>query len=188
VLYATGALFHPVGEDLAAVLNPRWVPSHLIYWFAAILMVVALGGVYARQAKECGLLGLIGLVLALAGTSAVCGIFLLVSTAIPLIATEAPSLLERAMTPPPWGMPVVILGFALGYILFGLATARAGVLPRAAGVAIVVGMALFVVSEGPLFGRVISHALVTIGDVLFGLGFAWMGYAVWSEPRHEVGQ
>jgi hypothetical protein len=55
-------------------------------------------------------------------------------------------------------------------------------------VVLVVGVALFMISEAPLFGRMISHALVTIGDVLFGLGFAWMGYAVWSEPRRDVGQ
>jgi hypothetical protein len=129
----------------------------MIYWLAAILMIVGLGGIYARQANESGRLGLIGLILALVGTSVVCGIFFLVSTAIPLIATEAPVLFERAMTPPAWGMPLVILGFALGYVLFGLATVRAGVLPRAAGALLVVGVVLFVVSEAPLFGRALPR-------------------------------
>jgi hypothetical protein len=187
VLYAVGALLHPVGEDLAAVLNPRWIPSHVVYWIAAILMTVGLGGIHARQARESGRLGLMSLILAMGGTVVVSGIFFLVSTAIPLIATQAPALFERAMTPPSWAMPAVIAGFALGYVMFGLATIRAGVLPRAAGVILVVGVILFVISETPLFGRATSHAMVTIGDVLFGLGFSWMGYAVWSEPRSEIG-
>ena len=187
ILYALGALLHPVGEDLAAVLNPRWVPSHVIYWAAAILMIISLGGVYARQSKESGKLGLIGFVLALIGTAVVCGIFFLVSTAIPLIANEAPALFERAMAPRPWAMPAVILGYVLGYVLFGIATMRANVLPRWAGAALVLGSVLFFISETPLFGHNTSHALVTIGDVIFGLGFVGIGYGLWSEPRYADG-
>jgi len=121
------------------------------------------------------------------GTAVVCGIFFLVSTAIPLIAIEAPALFERAMTPPPWAMPAVIVGFAFGYVLFGFATIRANVLPRLAGAFLVIGAVLFLISEAPLFGPNASHALVTIGDVIFGLGFVWMGYVLWSEPRNADG-
>lgn len=188
VLYAVGALLHPVGESLAAVLHPRWVPSHVVYWAAAILMIVSLGGLHARQAKESGRLGYFGFVLALVGTSVVSGIFSLVSTAIPIIANEAPALFDRAMAPPPWVLLTVILGFVLGYVLFGVATMRAGVFPRSAGALLVIGSVLFLISEAPLFGSGTSHVLETIGDILFGSGFAWMGYAIWSVPQPEVGQ
>ena len=36
-------------------------------------------------------------------------------------------------------------------------------------------------SEAPLFNRMFSHVVVTVGDVVFGFGVAWMGYALWSE-------
>ena len=68
VLYAAGALLHPVGEDLAAVNNPNWVPAHLVYWVSVLLLHLGLVGLYARQAKQTGWLGLVGFVLAFIGT------------------------------------------------------------------------------------------------------------------------
>jgi hypothetical protein len=37
-LKAVGALLHPVGEDLAAVNHPNWVPAHLIFWVSMTLI------------------------------------------------------------------------------------------------------------------------------------------------------
>ncbi len=47
-LYAVAALLHPVGENLTSVNSSNWVPSHLIYWVSAILMLFSLMGLYAR--------------------------------------------------------------------------------------------------------------------------------------------
>jgi hypothetical protein len=77
---------------------------------------------------------------------------------------------------------LVVLGFSLGYILFGVATMRAGVLPRWSGLLLIVGVSLFMISEAPLFDRTLSHLIVTVGDGVFGLGLAWMGYALWGLP------
>jgi hypothetical protein len=184
VLYALAAFLHPVGEDLAAVNSSLWVPAHLVYWVSVLLMQLGLVGLYARQVEKTGWLGLVGFVLAFIGTAVVGTILFMVSTMIPLIAAEAPAIFDQAMTPPPiFSLLVFILGFGLGYILFGVASMRARVFSRWTGLFLIIGVSFFMVSEAPLFDRTLSHMIVTIGDVVFGLGFAWMGYTLWSEKR-----
>jgi hypothetical protein len=180
-LYALGAFLHPVGEDLAAVTSSNWVPAHVVYWISVILMQFGLVGLYARQAKETGLFGLASFVLAFIGTSIVASIMVITSTVIPLLATQTPAILTAAMRPPTLALFMFAMGFGLGYILFGLAIMRAGVLPRWSGLLLIVGILLFAVSEAQLFDPTLSHVMVTVGDVIFGLGLAWAGYALWSE-------
>ena len=81
---------------------------------------------------------------------------------------------------------MIILGYMLGYILFGVATMRAGVLPRWSGLFLIIGSALFMISEAVPLDDSLSHLIVTIGDVIFGTGFVWMGYALWSEKREPA--
>jgi len=182
-LYALAALLHPVGEDLAAISSPNWVPAHLLFWVSVILMLFCLVGLCARQLDKMGWLGLVSFVLAFVGTALVGGILLMVATVIPIIAIQAPALLGQAMTPPPFAAAVFTLSFGLGYILFGVATARAGVTPRWSGFMLIIGVAFFMIAEAALFGPTLSHGIVTLGDVVFGLGLVWMGYTLWSEKR-----
>jgi len=183
VFHVLGAFLHPIGEDATAVNSPNWVPAHLFLWVSGVLMLLGLVGLYARQAEKTGWLGLVSFVLAFIGTALVGGLLLMVSTIIPsLIAVEAPALIDQAMMPPTFALPVVFLGFALGFILFGVATMRAGVLPRWAGLLLIVGIA-FQMAEGSPIDRTLLHVILTIGRVVFGLSLAWMGYALWSEKR-----
>ena len=68
----------------------------------------------------------------------------------------------------------------------GLISILAGVLPRWSGLLLIIGVSFFMISEAPLFDRTLSHVIVTVGDVVFGLGLAWMGYALWSEKREPA--
>jgi hypothetical protein len=180
-LYGLAALLHPVGEDLTSVTSSSWLPAHMTYWTAAILMQLGLVGLYVRQAKASGLFGLASFVLAFIGTSIVASIMVMMTTVIPLVATEAADLLTAAMTPPNWALAMFAVGFGLGYILFGAAIMRAAVLPRWSGLLLIIGVVLFIVSETQLFDPILSHVIVTVGDLAFGLGFAWAGYTLWSE-------
>ena len=183
VLYALGALLHPVGEDAAAFASSTWVTAHLVYLVSVILMQFGLVGLYARQAEKTGWLGLAGFVLAFIGTAFVGTIMYMVARVIHLIAKEAPALFDQVATPPTDAVLVLALGYVLGYCLFGAATMRAGVLPRWSGLLLIIGSVSFFISEAPLFDRALAHVIVTFGDVVFGLGLAWMGYALWSEKR-----
>ena len=186
VLYAFGALLHPAGEDLAAYANPNWVPAHYVYWVSAMLMLFSLVGLYARQVEKTGWLGLVGFVLAFIGTVLVDSIFVMASTVIHLVAVQAPALFDQAAAPPTFGVLVVVLGYILGYILFGIATMRAGVLPRWSGLLLIIGSAMVMISEAVPLNVSLSDLIVTIGDVSFGTGFVWMGFALWSEKREPT--
>jgi hypothetical protein len=186
MLYALGALLHPVGEDLAAYTSPKWVPAHQVYWFASMLMLLGLVGLYARQVEQTGWLGLVGFILAFLGTVVVNSIFLMASTVLHLVAVQASALFDQAGAPPTFGVLLVVLGYILGYILFGIATMRAGVLPRGSGLLLIIGSAMFMISEALPLTASISHLIVTIGDVIFGAGFVWMGFALWSEKREFI--
>jgi len=182
VLHVLAAILHPVGEDLAAVISPNWVLAHLLYWASVILLLFGLVGLYARQAEKTGRLGLIGFVLAFIGT-AVAEVFLFyAATTMPLIATTAPDLFNQLTAPPAFALPLFGLTFGLGFILFGVATMRAGVLPRWSGLLLIIGI-LFSMAEGSPIDRALLHAIVTTGHVLLGLGLAWMGYVLWSKRR-----
>ena len=66
--------------------------------------------------------------------------------------------------------------FSIGYILVGVAAARAGVLPRGAGILLALGAPL--VAFSPPIG---VQAVIIVGHTLFGVGLAWLGYALWAE-------
>jgi hypothetical protein len=94
---------------------------------------------------------------------------------LPFIATlgNAEELLQ---VPPSTFMAVfaaTFLTFALGFILLGLVTLRSTVLPRWAGLLLLIGAPLFVFPVPP--APVIVN---TIGAVLFGLGHVWLGYTL----------
>lgn len=73
-------------------------------------------------------------------------------------------------------IPLNGLAFSLGWLLFGIATARAGVLPRWAAILAVIGGVPFGVAPG------LVPALVgKFAAIVFGLGVIGLGYALWSE-------
>lgn len=183
VLYTTGALLHPVGEDLAAVNHARWIPSHLVYWVSVLLMQLGLVGMYTHLMKHTGWLGLVGFALAFIGTAFVGSILLYVSTVLPLIAEDAKPIFDEAATTPDFLIPVFLLGFGLGWILLGAVIIRTAVLPRWSGLLLIIGVVLFVISESGSFEHSLAHSLVTVGDIVFSLGLARIGYTVWSQKR-----
>jgi len=197
VLFPLAAIVHPNGEDLASVSLNAWVPAHLLGMVAVMLLHLGLVGLYARQVEQAGTLGLIGFSLAFAGGVIASTIQYVASTVVPLIAARAPALFDRAMTPPALAPPLFVLGFVLGHILFGVATMRARVLPRWSGLLVSLGMLVFFIGELGFLGQQLPspavqqvfdlirrlHVIVLLGDAAFGLGFAWMGYAVWTEKR-----
>jgi membrane protein implicated in regulation of membrane protease activity len=70
--------------------------------------------------------------------------------------------------------------YLLGGLCLGLATFRAGVLPRwPAGLLAV--MALLT----PL-AALLPHEFQRLAAVPMGMAFAWLGYALWSERRGDT--
>ncbi len=75
--------------------------------------------------------------------------------------------------------------YAVGSILFGIATFRAGVLPKAAAVMVAAGPAWqFVLSLGGVDG---SYLLLLPPFAVTALGWMWLGYALIAEGNQGVG-
>lgn len=191
MLFAVAALIHPAGEDLAAYSSPNWVTAHLLGWVSVMLMQLGLVGLYARQMERMAWLGLVGFVLAFIGTAFAGAIQFMVATVIPVVAAKATAIFPRVRRPPTFAVPLLALGFGLGYVLFGIATIRAGVLPRWSGLLLSIGVLLFMFAEvsreASLLSGMLPHVIGDSGAAVLGLGLAWMGYALWSEKRGPAG-
>jgi hypothetical protein len=153
-----------------------------LYITALLIALLGLVGLYARQAEQVGVLGLIGFLMSFFG---LIGFFALewARTFIwPVLAQAIPSLLDH---PDPNLIQTFeaaqTIGFLLafvGWLLFGVASLRAAALPRGAAVLVMLGGVLATFWALEPFGGVFE--LSGIGVSLGYVGFAWMGYVVWS--------
>ncbi len=128
---------------------------------ALILLLLALVGLYVRQAEVTGPLGLVGFCVAFVGTVLVAGFAWASLFVAPALATAAPELLD---TGPPPGLLPTFIPFAVGWLLFGIASLRGRVYPRWAAILLIVGA---VISILPLTQIVLAVAVALLGLYLF---------------------
>lgn len=182
-------MFHPVNEPSA--VNATWVNVHIAATALGFFGLFGMAGLYARQVEEAGWLGLAGFLLFTVWMTLVCGFSFVEAFILPKLATESPafiagwmgmfrgvpSAVDLGILPMLWNISGPI--FILGPVLFGIATFRAGVLPRWAGALLALNAVL--VPLGALVPPAYQPKIIMIP---IGLALAWLGYALWSE-RHE---
>ena len=120
---------------IVAVLLIELGPDSLFYimGLVTLLLLVALPALHACQAGRSGRLGLLGFVLAMIG-AAILTVLLAVVGVAELIFGFDPDKVDFLF-------PILLVGFfalLIGSVLFGIDTARVGVLPRWAGVLLAV--------------------------------------------------
>jgi hypothetical protein len=123
-------------------------------------MLAALVGFHVLQARRLGRLGVAGFAVAFVGTALV-----LLSTLWAIIFLD-----RFGETVPGLLFGLGLLGWLVGFVLFGIATFRARVLPRWSGVLLVAYPVLLIAGlpvEGPL--------------ILVGLLWLALGYALWTQ-------
>jgi len=185
LLVAISWSFHQLEPDFTAMQSTRWLAVHGLAGIGVLIGVPALLGLYAKLGDESGRLGLAGFILATLGTTLLAGQILFVEViTLPMIASlpDAEALFNDS---PPAFMALfalTFLTFTLGYILMGVVTVRGRILPRWAGLLLVVGAPLFVAPVPP--APVIVN---TIGALLFGFGYVWLGYALRSNQPQMLG-
>lgn len=180
---------HPP-DILASVTTSRWVIIQSLKTAMCLLGLLGLAGLYARQAEEAGWLGLVGYLLFSLFWALTMAFVFAAAFILPLLATEAPKFVEgflgiingHASEVNLGALPAVytltgFVGYVLGGLLFGIATLRAGILPRWAG-----GLLAFA-AVSVLAGALLPHPLDRILAVPMGFALAWLGYALWSERR-----
>jgi hypothetical protein len=179
-------LLHPwdrfVGAEVAR--SGQWRLAHTLHFVGAAFALLGLPGLYAHQRARLGPLGAAGFVVAGLGTAMFVGTGMLTAFVWPMVAHQAPAAVELggAMFEPPalhalWLTGLVVI---VGYLMFGAATLRAGVFPRAGTVALTAGAVLGMLPPRPL--GALPWAGLVLGGVLFGGGLIWLGSVVWRAP------
>ncbi len=160
---------HP--SDEVGMRSAAWVPVHLLYFAALALMLLVLVGIFARQLQRAGWLGVAGFLVAFFGTA-----MMLLEGREHLFSPDFGVGTPLGL----WELISASLIFSVGYVLLGIAIARAGVLPRGAGILLAIGGPI--VAFSPPIGVV---SVLIVGHALFGLGLVWSGYALWTGAERE---
>ena len=156
----------------------------------SIFGLLGMTGLYARQVEETGWLGLVGFFLFTGWMTMVCGFSFVEAFILPKLATESPafvagwmgmfsgspSAVDLGILPTLWNISGPM--YIFGPLLFGIATFRARVLPRWAGLLLALNIVWV-----PL-GAIVPAEYQPKIMISVGLAVAWLGYALFAE-RHE---
>ena len=187
IFFVIVGMIHP-SAMLSSVTTPQWAIVHALATAMCFFVLPGLTGIYARQVEESGWLGLAGFLLyslswMLTATFTFAEVFIL-----PLLATKAPTFVEgflgifSSAGATNFGVLTALwtltgLLYMFGGVLFGIATLRAGILPRWAAILLAAGSALAPVAAllPPEYEPKVA--------VPVGLALAWLGYSLWTERR-----
>lgn len=152
-------------SDLAVMLaDPIFRVLNLACAAAFSGLVIAAFAAYDKQAREAGTFGLVALCAAIVGTVNLGANMWFEGFAVPWLADVVPQVLtaEKTMF---WkvGYLSSYLLFAIGWVLFGLASLRAGVFPRLISLAIVAGGIVGFLAAQPPYGIALGLALLSLG-------------------------
>lgn len=195
---ASGLLFvvmqplHPA-DVLASVTTTRWTIVHCLGITMCFLGLLGVTGLYARQVKETGWLGLAGYLLLSLFYALTMAFQFIEAFVSPRLATLSPTFVEGLLgianghatgidlgaLPAVYSLTGII--YLLSGLLFGIATFRAGILPRWTG-----GLLAAAVPVAPLAVALLPHALARYAAAPMGLALACLGYALWSEQREHA--
>jgi hypothetical protein len=189
MFYVVVGLFHQA-NILSSVTTTQWAIVHVLATAMCFFFLLGITGLYARQVEEAGWLGLAGFLLfslnwMLTAPFTFAEVFFL-----PQLATEAPTLAQGflgiftsaetnfGVLENLWTLTGLL--YILGGLLFGIATLRAGILPRWAAGLLVVGSLL-----APVAALLPPEHQPKVA-VPVGIALAWLGYALWSERREQA--
>jgi hypothetical protein len=194
-LYMAIQAIHPL-DVLSSVTTTRWAITHYLSITMDILATLGIAGLYARQVEKSGWLGLGGYLLFSLFWTLSFAFHFVESFIEPLLATEAPKFVAGLLgmvagqasevnlgAVPAVYMLTGIVGYVLGGLLSGIATFRAGILPRWAG-----GLLAFGVTLPVVLSSVVHHPFDRLFAVPVGLALVWLGYALWSERQERASE
>jgi hypothetical protein len=193
ICYVLVGIFHPANVP-SSVTTTRWSIVHVLACAMCFFGLLGLAGLYARQAVKSGWLGLAGFVLLSLWMVLIMGFSFVEAFVLPRLATTAPTFVagwmgmfnssagkgDIGVLPTVWTLAAPL--YLLGGLLFGIATFRAGILPRWAGVLLALGTVLAPVAA------LLPNASQPKTAIPVGLALAWLGYSLWSERRAQQTQ
>jgi hypothetical protein len=190
ICYVLVGLFHPANVA-SSVTTTRWQVVHVLACAMSVFGLLGMAGLYAKQAVKTGWLGLAGYLLLSLWLTLVMGFSFVEAFVLPHVASAVPTFVQAWMgmfngpagtfdlgvLPTIWTLTApMLIG---GGLLFGIATFRAGILPRWAGALLALSTVLAPVAV------LLPNASQPKIAVPFGLALAWLGFALLSERRTE---
>lgn len=171
----------PKFPSVASLTSEPYAIQSVLKLVAAVLLLLGLFGLHARQIEAAGPLGTAGFLAAFSGTALAVGSFWATAFFAPAMAASFPVVFDTGQGPPGRLADAFLVSwatFVLGWMLFGVAAWRARVYPRAA--------ALLMICGSPLaLGTLLVVGFPT--GVFFSAAVAWLGYTLWSEKDAPVG-
>ena len=182
---------HPP-DVLSSVTTSAWAIITPLKTAMCLLFLLGITGLYARQVKKAGGPGLIGFLLFSLSWALQTAFVFAETFILPVLATAAPQFVDGflgiasghsndfnlGLLPALYAL--VGVSYMLGGLLFGIATFRAGILPRLAAGLLAVSAAVTPAAA------LLPHELQRFAAVPVGLALAWLGYALWSERREQT--
>ena len=164
-------------------------PTATILWVlglvAALLILLGLPALYMHQARQAGRLGLIAFVvvfigMALVTSNAYFGTFIQPGLVDLISLAEGAGVTVQEPAEAVAGFIISMLLYLLGWLLFGLSTLRARVLPRWATVVVLLGLVtgfLFIATTFPLLALPVTE-----------IGIAGLGFALWQRKAEVLAE
>jgi hypothetical protein len=148
---------------------------------AHLVLVFGLVALWAAQAERSGILGVLGMIFGVAGTTLVCGVVLVE------VAGASGAEVDAVLGA---GLPAALallagLSFLIGLILFGIATMLAGVFPRWAGLLLIAGDVVFGLGS---FAGSAATVFEILGAAITCAAFVWLGASLLSGGGAAAGQ
>ncbi len=155
--------------------GPGSIPTNVVFVVSGLFLLVGLPALYRVQAKQMGVLGLVGVVLLWVATV----LLLLVLSGVQILDLTVPGSIPHpgGEGPPPLAIIPMILGVLLtliGGVIMGITTIRAHVIAAAIGWILIVSPVLLLLTAlagNGLLGIILTSACFG----LFYAGLAWAG-------------
>jgi len=187
-------MFHPVNVP-DSVTTTTWMNVHIFATAMGVFGLFGMVGLYARQVEKSGWLGLAGFLLFSLWFALVMPLSFVEAFILPGLAsvspafvagflgmfTGIPSAVDLGILPTLWNISGPL--YIVGPLLFGIATFRAGVLPRWAGALLALGALLV-----PIGAVVPPEYQPEVALIPVGLAVAWLGVALFSERREPASE
>jgi len=188
LLFCAVQIGHP-NVDLALVTTTEWKVRQTVKVVMAALSLAGITGIYLRQVKQTGVVGLIGYLTFAVGYLIMLSSEVIGLVVIPSIAGSSPGYVSDVLAAATMGHPVGDIGlmqtlsaaggftFIGGGLFFGIALFRANILARWAAVVLAAGSVATIAI--PLLPQ-LNQRLFAIPT---GIALIGLGYSLWRDQR-----
>lgn len=182
--------FHPP-DTLSSLSTPVWAVITHLKMMMCVLFLIGVTGIYAKQVRQVGWLGLVGYAVFSLGWAITSAYVFAETFILPPLVASAPDFVDaflgvaanRKLTLDLGVVPTLFMVsgilYMLGGLILGISTFRARVFPRWAA-----GLMAATAALTPL-AALLPHALQRFAAIPMGIALIGLGYALWTR---RIGQ